>query len=256
MDARERERQDQEKQLIYAEGLRALVEAQGPLSRRWWLRALQLPRALAHDQGRRHLHPGRRPARACLHVLMRAGFQCEITDVAWLAKARKVDACIDIIFCSLQRPLSRRQRLVRQRAPRGRARHAGARSSGPRRSSSPSRSSPRATASTAPTSRGSCAPRRTRSTGIAHRAPDGRALAGAAVAAHALPVRLPVGAPPPAAGADRRASCGKLARRDHHRRVRAARLPRADARSQALPGGDRGARRRRPAAAPQPGAAG
>jgi hypothetical protein len=35
-----------------------------------------------------------------LHILMRAGFQCEITDVAWLAKARQGDACIDIIFCS------------------------------------------------------------------------------------------------------------------------------------------------------------
>src|SRR4029077_7583342 len=27
-------------------------------------------------------------------------FQCEITDVAWLAKARQGEACIDIIFCS------------------------------------------------------------------------------------------------------------------------------------------------------------
>ena len=99
MEARDRERRDQEKQLIYGEGLRALVEAKAPflvgggfalysyLGR--WSTTKDVDVFIQADD----LH-------SVLHILMRAGFVCEITDVAWLAKARKADACIDIIFCS------------------------------------------------------------------------------------------------------------------------------------------------------------
>ena len=99
VEARERERRDQEKQAIYAEGLRALVEAKAPflvgggfalygyLGR--WRTTKDVDVFIQPDD----LH-------SVLHILMRAGFVCEITDVAWLAKARKADACIDIIFCS------------------------------------------------------------------------------------------------------------------------------------------------------------
>lgn len=99
MEARDRERRDQEKQLIYGEGLRALVEAKAPflvgggfalysyLGR--WRTTKDVDVFIQADD----LH-------TVLHILMRAGFVCEITDVAWLAKARKADACIDIIFCS------------------------------------------------------------------------------------------------------------------------------------------------------------
>ena len=99
MEPRERERRDAEKQLIYAEGLRALVEANAPflvgggfalysyLGR--WRTTKDVDVFIQADD----LH-------SVLHILMRAGFVCEITDTAWLAKARKADACIDIIFCS------------------------------------------------------------------------------------------------------------------------------------------------------------
>ena len=99
METRDRERREQEKQLIYAEGLRALVEAKAPflvgggfalysyLGR--WRTTKDVDVFIQADD----LH-------SVLHILMRAGFVCEITDVAWLAKARKADACIDIIFCS------------------------------------------------------------------------------------------------------------------------------------------------------------
>src|SRR5271154_5545934 len=99
VEARERERHDQEKQAIYGEGLRALVEANAPflvgggfalygyLGR--WRTTKGIDVFIQPDD----LH-------CVLHVLMRAGFVCEITDVAWLAKAWKADACIDIIFCS------------------------------------------------------------------------------------------------------------------------------------------------------------
>jgi hypothetical protein len=99
VETRERERREQEKQAIYAEGLRALVEAKAPflvgggfalysyLGR--WRTTKDVDIFIQPDD----LH-------TVLHILMRAGFQCEITDVAWLAKARKADACIDIIFCS------------------------------------------------------------------------------------------------------------------------------------------------------------
>jgi hypothetical protein len=90
---------DQEKQAIYAEGLRALVEAKAPflvgggfalysyLGR--WRSTKDVDVFIAADD----LH-------SVLHILMRAGFVCEITDAAWLAKARKDDACMDVIFCS------------------------------------------------------------------------------------------------------------------------------------------------------------
>jgi hypothetical protein len=99
VETRDRERRDQDKQLIYAEGLRALVEAKAPflvgggyalysyLGR--WRTTKDVDIFIQPDD----LH-------SVLHVLMRAGFVCEITDVAWLAKAKKGDACIDIIFCS------------------------------------------------------------------------------------------------------------------------------------------------------------
>jgi len=99
VDPHDRERREQEKQLIYAAGLRALVEARAPvlvgggfglysyLGR--WRTTKDVDIFIQADD----LH-------SVLHILMRAGFQCEITDVAWLAKARQGDACIDIIFCS------------------------------------------------------------------------------------------------------------------------------------------------------------
>src|ERR1700761_7791745 len=99
VDQREHERRDQEKRLIYAAGLRALVEARAPflvgggfalygyLGR--WRTTKDVDVFIQPDD----LH-------SVLPILMRAGFVCEITDVAWLAKARKHDACIDIIFCS------------------------------------------------------------------------------------------------------------------------------------------------------------
>lgn len=99
MDARELERRENDKQDIYAAGLRALVEAKAPflvgggfalysyLGR--WRTTKDVDVFIQADD----LH-------SVLHILMRAGFQCEITDTAWLAKARKHDACIDIIFCS------------------------------------------------------------------------------------------------------------------------------------------------------------
>jgi len=99
VETRDRERREQEKQAIYAEGLRALVEAKAPflvgggfalysyLGR--WRTTKDVDIFIQPDD----LH-------SVLHILMRAGFVCEITDAAWLAKARKADACIDIIFCS------------------------------------------------------------------------------------------------------------------------------------------------------------
>ncbi|MCU1280599.1 MAG: uncharacterized protein JWM53_4145 [bacterium] len=99
MESRDRERREQEKQLIYAEGLRALVEAKAPflvgggfalysyLGR--WRTTKDVDVFIQADD----LH-------SVLHILMRAGFVCEITDTAWLAKARKADACLDVIFCS------------------------------------------------------------------------------------------------------------------------------------------------------------
>jgi hypothetical protein len=99
VDTREQERKEQDKQLIYAAGLRALVEARAPflvgggfalysyLGR--WRTTKDVDVFIQADD----LH-------TVLHILMRAGFQCEITDTAWLAKARQHDACIDIIFCS------------------------------------------------------------------------------------------------------------------------------------------------------------
>lgn len=90
---------DPDKQAIYAEGLRALVEAKAPflvgggfalysyLGR--WRSTKDVDVFIAAED----LH-------SVLHILMRAGFVCEITDAAWLAKARKEDACIDVIFCS------------------------------------------------------------------------------------------------------------------------------------------------------------
>jgi hypothetical protein len=99
VEPHDRERREQEKQLIYAAGLRALVEARAPvlvgggfglysyLGR--WRTTKDVDIFIQAED----LH-------SVLHILMRAGFQCEITDVAWLAKARQGDACIDIIFCS------------------------------------------------------------------------------------------------------------------------------------------------------------
>ena len=99
LEAHERERREQEKQAIYGEGLRALVEANAPflvgggfalygyLGR--WRTTKDVDVFIQADD----LH-------TVLHILMRAGFVCEITDVAWLAKAKKGEACIDIIFCS------------------------------------------------------------------------------------------------------------------------------------------------------------
>jgi hypothetical protein len=93
------DRRDHDKQYIYADGLRALAEAKAPflvgggfalysfLGR--WRTTKDVDVFIQADD----LH-------SVLHILMRAGFQCEITDSAWLAKARRDDACIDIIFCS------------------------------------------------------------------------------------------------------------------------------------------------------------
>jgi hypothetical protein len=88
-----------DKQTIYAEGLRALADAEVPFLvgggyalyaylGRWrttkdidvFLSAAVLDRAL--------------------EALARAGFEVEVTDPAWLGKARKGGALIDVIFCS------------------------------------------------------------------------------------------------------------------------------------------------------------
>ena len=99
MDLRDQERLDHEKQQIYALGIRALVEAHARflvgggfalfsyLGR--WRTTKDVDIFIRADD----LH-------SVLHILMRAGFQCEITDTAWLAKARRDDACVDVIFCS------------------------------------------------------------------------------------------------------------------------------------------------------------
>ncbi|HEY7955432.1 MAG TPA: nucleotidyltransferase [Polyangia bacterium] len=90
---------DDGKQAVYAEGLRALVDARVPFLvgggfalfaylGRWratkdidiFLKAEVLEEAL--------------------YALARAGFTVEITDATWLAKARLNGALIDIIFCS------------------------------------------------------------------------------------------------------------------------------------------------------------
>jgi hypothetical protein len=88
-----------ERQAVYALGLQALADSHVPFLvgggyalfaylERWrvtkdidiFLRVSDLPLALV--------------------ALARAGFQVEVTDAAWLAKARKEGALIDIIFCS------------------------------------------------------------------------------------------------------------------------------------------------------------
>jgi hypothetical protein len=86
-------------QAIYAEGLSALVAANAPflvgggfglysyIGR--WRTTKDVDVFISADD----LH-------SVLHIFMRAGFECEITDAAWLAKARKEEATIDVIFCS------------------------------------------------------------------------------------------------------------------------------------------------------------
>jgi hypothetical protein len=98
-DPREEERKERERQASYALGIRALVEAHARflVGGGWalfsylgrWRTTKDVDIFICPDE----LH-------TILHTLMRAGFQCEITDTAWLAKARRDDACVDIIFCS------------------------------------------------------------------------------------------------------------------------------------------------------------
>lgn len=88
-----------DKQAVYAEGLRALVRAQVPflvgggyalyayLGR--WRATKDIDIFLSEDA----LEPA-------LYALARAGFSIEITDATWLAKAQAHGALIDIIFCS------------------------------------------------------------------------------------------------------------------------------------------------------------
>jgi hypothetical protein len=90
---------DRDKQEIYAEALRALATARVPflvgggfalfsyLGR--WRTTKDVDVFICADDLSR-----------ILHVLMLAGFRCEVTDAAWLAKALRDDACVDIIFCS------------------------------------------------------------------------------------------------------------------------------------------------------------
>lgn len=88
-----------EEQAIYAEGLRALVEAKVPfLVGGGW--------ALFHYLGRwrttKDIDIFVRPddVDVVLSALARAGFATELTDAAWLGKARRNGALIDVIFCS------------------------------------------------------------------------------------------------------------------------------------------------------------
>jgi hypothetical protein len=89
----------EEQQAVYADGLQALVEARVPfLVGGGW--------ALFHYLGRWRstkdidvfVEPGR--VDQVLSALARAGFQTELTDAAWLGKAFRDGALIDVIFCS------------------------------------------------------------------------------------------------------------------------------------------------------------
>jgi Nucleotidyl transferase of unknown function (DUF2204) len=89
----------EEEQAVYAEGLRALVEAQVPfLVGGGW--------ALFHYLGRwrttKDIDIFVKPEQVdvVLSALARAGFRTELTDPAWLGKAFRDGALIDVIFCS------------------------------------------------------------------------------------------------------------------------------------------------------------
>jgi hypothetical protein len=86
-------------QAIYAQGLQALVEARIPfLVGGGW--------ALFHYLGRwrstKDIDVFVEPDHVdeVLSALARAGFETELTDAAWLGKARRDGALIDVIFCS------------------------------------------------------------------------------------------------------------------------------------------------------------
>jgi hypothetical protein len=88
-----------EEQAIYADGLRALVEARIPfLVGGGW--------ALFHYLGRwrttKDIDIFVMPEHVdlVLSALARAGFRTELTDPAWLGKAFRDGALIDVIFCS------------------------------------------------------------------------------------------------------------------------------------------------------------
>jgi hypothetical protein len=92
-------RSQMEEQVVYAEGMRALLRARVPfLVGGGW--------ALFHYLGRwrntKDIDVFVRPEDVdrVLVALDRSGFRTELTDSAWLAKAWRHGALIDIIFCS------------------------------------------------------------------------------------------------------------------------------------------------------------
>jgi hypothetical protein len=86
-------------QAIYSDGLRALSEAGVPflVGGGWALYSY-----LGRWRTTKDIDVFVRPAdlERALVALARAGFQVEVTDAAWLGKARKDGALIDVIFCS------------------------------------------------------------------------------------------------------------------------------------------------------------
>jgi hypothetical protein len=88
-----------ERQAVYAAGLQALADAKVPfLVGGGWALFAYLERWRTTKDIDLFLRVSDLPA--ALQALQRAGFQVEVTDKAWLAKARRDGALIDIIFCS------------------------------------------------------------------------------------------------------------------------------------------------------------
>ncbi len=91
--------EDDATQALYARGLRALVDADVPF-------LVGGGYALFAYLGRWRstkdidLFIEAPVLEQTLYTLARAGFQVEVTDTSWLAKAKREDALIDIIFCS------------------------------------------------------------------------------------------------------------------------------------------------------------
>jgi hypothetical protein len=86
-------------QAVYADGLRALVEAKVPFLVGG---GFALFKYLGRWRSTKDIDIFVEPSHVdeALSALARAGFQTELTDAAWLGKAIKAGALIDVIFCS------------------------------------------------------------------------------------------------------------------------------------------------------------
>jgi hypothetical protein len=94
-----RPREVEPKRSVYVEALRALTAAEVPfLVGGAYALFDYLGRWRATKDMDLFVAPG--AVEAALGTLARAGFQCEVTDAAWLAKAHKRGVLIDVIFCS------------------------------------------------------------------------------------------------------------------------------------------------------------